>query len=327
MRTDGAEQPYLAREPPQYPVQASPESGGCNQHPLLLRCSGGWPPAGPLFPRAARPTSRFTATIERSTPGLTPRKQPQVWPPALSRGQLRHLLSVPTTSSPRRPHAAAEGGTHPHPLPPHDASGCDPPSSSAPLPHPLREPARPHDSARAERPDPSHTITHAGRPPPMWACTALGSQAVSQAPPWAILPSPRTSRPRDTRAPDRTRCGLRCPPLPPNRPPMSAGLGPREPLPPGHIHIALPPLPVSGSERAAPPPYLGGEISSPTLPAAQRSPSRRPRQGPGRCAGTHTPRVRACPRPRPLCTPDAPTSAVRNGGGPCPWRAPAHQRS
>ena len=107
MRTDGAEQPYLAREPPQYPVQASPESGGCNQHPLLLRCSGGWPPAGPLFPRAARPTSRFTATIERSTPGLTPRKQPQVWPPALSRGQLRHLLPVPTTSGSRRPHAAA----------------------------------------------------------------------------------------------------------------------------------------------------------------------------------------------------------------------------
>ena len=256
----------------------------------------------------------YPDAVERSTPGLTPRKQPQVWPPALSRGQLRHLLSVPTTSSPRRPHAAAEGGTHPHPLPPHDASGCDPSSSSAPLPHPLREPARPHDSARAERPGPSHTITHAGRPPPMWACTALGSQAVSQAPPWAILPSPRTSRPRDTRAPDRTRCGLRCPPLPPNRPPMSAGLGPREPLPPGHIHIALPPLPVSGSERSAPPPYLGGEISSPTLPAAQRSPSRRPRQGRGRAITlphTRAASSAACSSPLPLAA--APLMHTRLG--------------
>ena len=152
----------------------------------------------------------------------------------------------------------------------------------------------------------------------MWACTALGSQAVSQAPPWAILPSPRTSWPRDTRAPDRTRCGLRCPPLPPNRPPMSAGPGPREPLPPGHIHIALPPLPVSGSERAAPPPYLGGEISSPTLPAALSLKTPAAGTGPGHHSSPYAGSLLSGPPIPPLsdrraphgCLPKRPSSSA-----------------
>lgn len=181
------------------------------------------------------------------------------------------------------------------------------------------EPARPHGSpVQSAQAPPTRSrmqadLLHLVRPPPMWVCWPWAAKQSLRRPrgPSFLLPLVTAQGHARTGPPPLSPAA----PLPPGRPPTSAGPGLREPLPPGRIHIALLPLPVPGTERAAPPPYLGREISSPTLPAQQRSPSGRPRQGRGQT--TTPPHTRAAssgalPSP-PYLTAALPMHACPNG--------------